>query len=213
MGDSKEEIEDKKKIKKELKDKELGDIILGLIYFIVASGIFGYIGYIFCKGNQLDAQRGMVFWALYPIGLALLNAMNVEGKFCYIVYTIGYIIIVQYIPVFAGIIILFLIILIFLTSFIVILKRDRTAEVDKIYKERQDKSIIYTTYTAKSYYMPQTVWKEERTFEETEKYECERCFKEITEEEYDLYDGMCEECFDESHFDFDGKLKEDYWNY
>lgn len=44
-------------------------------------------------------------------------------------------------------------------------------------------------------------------------YECERCFKRISEEDYDLYDGMCEECFDETHYDFNGTPREDYWNY
>lgn len=47
----------------------------------------------------------------------------------------------------------------------------------------------------------------------TEEYECERCFKKISEEEFELYDGMCEECFDETHYDFNGNPREDYWNY
>ena len=46
-----------------------------------------------------------------------------------------------------------------------------------------------------------------------EKHYCERCFKEITQEEYELYDDMCEECFEETHYDFDGNPREDYWNY
>ena len=30
-----------------------------------------------------------------------------------------------------------------------------------------------------------------------EEYYCERCFKKISEEEFELYDCMCEECFEE----------------
>lgn len=50
-------------------------------------------------------------------------------------------------------------------------------------------------------------------FSPDEEYECERCFKKISQEEFDLYDGMCEECFDETHYDFNGNPREDYWNY
>ena len=32
-------------------------------------------------------------------------------------------------------------------------------------------------------------------------------------EEYELYDEMCEECFEETHYDFNGNPREDYWNY
>ena len=34
-----------------------------------------------------------------------------------------------------------------------------------------------------------------------EEYYCEMCFKKITEEEYENFDGMCEECFEAENFD------------
>lgn len=34
-----------------------------------------------------------------------------------------------------------------------------------------------------------------------DEYYCEMCFKKITEEEYDNFDGMCEECFEAENFD------------
>lgn len=34
-----------------------------------------------------------------------------------------------------------------------------------------------------------------------DEYYCEMCFKKITEEEYDNFDGMCEECFEAETFD------------
>ena len=46
-----------------------------------------------------------------------------------------------------------------------------------------------------------------------EQYYCERCFKRISQEEYELYDDMCEECFGETHYDFHGNPRKDYWNY
>lgn len=33
-----------------------------------------------------------------------------------------------------------------------------------------------------------------------EEFYCERCFKKISEDEYEMCDGMCEECFDEVNF-------------
>lgn len=33
-----------------------------------------------------------------------------------------------------------------------------------------------------------------------EEFYCERCFKKISEDEYETCDGMCEECFDEVNF-------------
>jgi hypothetical protein len=44
---------------------------------------------------------------------------------------------------------------------------------------------------------------------ETEHFYCERCFKEISEEEYELYDCMCEDCHMDMHIDNDGNYTED----
>lgn len=53
--DNKEEITNiKQKINDELKSKELTEIIVELIRFIILSGIFGYIGYSFCADNNYD---------------------------------------------------------------------------------------------------------------------------------------------------------------
>ena len=46
-----------------------------------------------------------------------------------------------------------------------------------------------------------------------EKYYCERCDKRISKEEYEQYGDLCEECFDEVYYDFDGNFREDYWKY
>lgn len=36
-----------------------------------------------------------------------------------------------------------------------------------------------------------------RNYTVNEKYECERCLKTISREEYELYDCMCESCFED----------------
>ena len=48
---------------------------------------------------------------------------------------------------------------------------------------------------------------------DNEKYYCERCDKRISKEEYEQYGDLCEECFDEVYYDFDGNFREDYWKY
>ena len=55
----------KKKIRAKLISKELTNIIVGLISFIMLSVIFGYIGYKFCLDNEYDIQRGIVFSIFY----------------------------------------------------------------------------------------------------------------------------------------------------
>ena len=45
--------------------------------------------------------------------------------------------------------------------------------------------------------------------EENLEFECEVCFKKISEEEYELYDGMCEDCFYDAHLDDEGKFHDE----
>lgn len=46
-------------------------------------------------------------------------------------------------------------------------------------------------------------------FSENEEFECEICFKKISKEEYELNDGLCEDCFFDIHTDLDGKFHDD----
>ena len=135
MEDNNEIIRAKKKIKDKLISKELTDIIVGLISFIMLSAIFGYIGYSFCLDNGYDIQKGIVFGILFPMGIAILKESNFGSKITYIVYTIIYFILLNYIPTYIGIALLCLIILLFIGIFISVLKKDRSEEIDKIYRQ------------------------------------------------------------------------------
>lgn len=48
-------------------------------------------------------------------------------------------------------------------------------------------------------------------FDDEEKLECEceRCFKKISLEEYELNDFMCEDCYQEVHTDKNGNFHDD----
>ena len=107
-------------------------------------------------------------------------------------------------------ILLFIIILLFIAVFISVLKKDRSEEVERIYRQEYcSKNKIPEKYKQQEINRDKNI---DINFPE-EKYYCERCFKEISQEEYELYDDMCEECFEETHYDFDGNPREDYWNY
>ena len=83
----------KKKIRDKLISEELTDIIVGLISFLILSGIFGYIGYKFCLDNGYDIQKGIVFGILFPMGIAILKETNLGNKFTYIIYVVLYFIV------------------------------------------------------------------------------------------------------------------------
>lgn len=210
----KNEEEIKQQIKKDLINEDLNDILIGLICFLILSIILGYVGYSFGIHNNYDVQRGIVFSILFAIGLSFLKAIN-RGKIAYFIYIIIYFIVLDYIPTFIGIALIFIIILLFIASFVVALKRDRTKEIkaykyEYLYRKSKLKTKSYINKAKSS-----TEIEQENIDDELpkEKFCCERCFKEISEEEYELHDGMCEECFDESHYDSDGNPRKDYWNY
>ena len=205
----------KKKIRDKLISEELTDIIVGLISFLILSGIFGYIGYKFCLDNGYDIQKGIVFGILFPMGIAILKETNLGNKFIYIIYGVLYFILLDYIPTYVGIALLCIIVLLFIGIFISVLKKDRSEEIDRIYKQEYCHSTKMTKFKRPTdHKQPKTIKDKSVDFNfPEEKYYCERCFKEITQEEYELYDDMCEECFEETHYDFDGNPREDYWNY
>lgn len=209
MSDNKETAKIKKKISNELKSRELTQIIIGLLCFFVLSGIFGYIGYSFCLDNNYDIQRGIVFGILFPMGIAILKETNFENKFIYVAYTLIYFFLLDYIPTYIGIVLLFIIILLFVAVFVYVLRKDRSEEVDRIYRQEHCNEVKISEN-----YKQLNDQDEDIDFNFLEEvYYCERCFKRISQEEYELYDDMCEECFEETHYDFDGNPREDYWNY
>ena len=149
------------------------------------------------------------------MGIAILKETNLGNKFIYIIYGVLYFILLDYIPTYVGIALLCIIVLLFIGIFISVLKKDRSEEIDRIYRQEYCHSTKMTKFKRPTdHKQPKTIKDKSVDFNfPEEKYYCERCFKEITQEEYELYDDMCEECFEETHYDFDGNPREDYWNY
>ena len=213
-----EEDKNKEDIKRELISKELTEVIKGLLACIGLAILFGYAGFTYCVDNNEDVKHGIVFGSIFPFGIALMKGAGIGNGFTYVIYTIAYICLVDYVPTFVGYIILFVIVAIFILWFIRIERKDRTDEISKI-NNRTNYTNPRTTIAKpinKVGYSPildeEIDYDEEKEFlDEDEKLECEceRCFKKISYEEYELNDFMCEDCYQEVHTDKHGNFHDD----
>ena len=218
-----EKVKNKVDIKKELISKELTELIKSLLAFIFLTVLFGYAGYTYSIDNNQDIKHGIVFGSLFPLGIALIKTLDIGNAFIYIVYTIAYICLIDYVPTFVGFIILFTIIAIFIFCFIRIEKKDRTEEISKI--SNLNNNVNYTKPNTKITRQKEIIKEDyipiideeiendgEKNFlDEDEKLdcECERCFKKISFEEYELNDFMCEDCYQDVHTDKHGNFHDD----
>ena len=183
---------------------------------------------IICINNSENVLNGIIYGSLFPFGLILVNERYYGGLFSYILYTIIYICVVGLIPVFVGIIILFFIISIYIIKFFDIKTKDRTREIGEIKtniaiddQEIKKRSLIKTEvnipidnkdkraniYINNNKDIEKNIYND--NIEDEEEFECEICFKKISEEEYEAFDGMCEDCFFDVHTDFDGNFHDD----
>ncbi len=202
----------KLEIKSELISNDLSDLLGTLILILLIAGICGYVGYIYSKDNNLSISHGIIFGILFPLGVGLLELFDLNNFFCFILYTIVYIAIVNFIPTFVGGIILFLLILIFMIDYIYIEEKDRTEEINNIIAKNNivsNKSYNYNTDVKEVYDKSDEYLTSSEPKIMEEEFECEMCFKKISEEEYETYDGMCEDCFMNVHIDDDGNYHDE----
>lgn len=228
MENNNKDIEKEKnliKIKRKLISKELDELLKPLLAFIVLTCLFGYAGYTYSIDNNLDIKHGIIFGSLFPLGIALIKYINFDSIIAFIVYTIAYICLVQYLPTLVGIIILVIILSIFVAAFIHIEKKDRVEEIERFIKAEEIKN--NTNKTIKTINAEDIIKsinrKSKKKFEgleledvnnedliyDDEIYECERCFKKISYEEYELNDCMCEDCYQDVHTDKNGNFHDD----
>ncbi len=201
----------KSDIKNELISKDLSELLGALIIFFLVGGACGYVGYIYSKDNNLSVSHGIIFGILFPLGVSLLEKLNCNNFFCFILYTIVYLAVVSLMPTFVGIIILLLVIGILIIDFIYIAKQDRTKEIEEHYNRNKGNNT--TTFDNNKYFQEEQIveYNSDKDYykQEVEEFECEMCFKKISEEEYELYDGMCEDCFMDLHIDNDGNYHDE----
>ena len=230
------ETKRKFEIKRELISKDLTNYLKLFIPTLLLTGLFGYIGYVYNKDNNGDIAKGIIFGAIYPLGLLILKIIkeiNISSwnVFPYIIYTIIWICIADSIPFWIGIIILFTIIIFFITLFIIIEVKDRSKEINGIYenekitqgilnidkKENSKLGVHMSSNELRDIEKEELIEKEinqnetyfEDSKDEEEEYECEMCFKKISYEEWETYDMMCEDCFMDVNLDKDGNYHDD----
>lgn len=232
------EIDRKKEIKRELISKDLTEYLKKFITTILVCGLFGILGCLYSKDNNEDLVRGAVFGTIFPLGIMLLRFIDEFrftsfGKLPYIIYVIAWICFSDSIPYRVGVGILCFVICVFIIYFVYIETKNRTKEVDEIYSQ-ENKIIKVTPYketykneqysgifdNSETYDTPEELYSmnkkridtEEISFiddEESLDYECERCFKKISYEEWELYDMMCEDCFTDVHTDEKGNYHDE----
>lgn len=222
------ELKRKSEINKELISNDLSKYLKTLIVALFVGGIFGYLGYLYAKDNNEDIRRGIIFGIVFSLGIVPLKITD-AGFFSFVIYVIIWICIIDYIPLWIGIAIILIIISVFIYHFINIKNRDRTKEINILYEDevRKNKSKEnfenpeFIRKTSKNYLKNNTInsidYQKNKNSPEEElyndnnelEYECERCFKKISFEEWDEYDMMCEDCFTDVHTDDKGNYHDE----
>ncbi len=226
-------IEKDKETKRKLISKDLTNYLKLFIPTLLLTGLFGYIGYVYSKDNNGDIVKGIIFGAIYPLGLLIIEIIkeiNISSwnAFPYIIYTIIWICIADSIPIWIGFTILFTIIIFFITLFIIIEVKDRSKKINEIYENEKitqgtlniaerEKSELGVYISSNELGDIEKEINQNETYieysEAEEKYECERCFKKISYEEWETYDMMCEDCFMDVHLDEDGNYHDEEIRY
>ena len=165
-----------------------------------------------CKDNGTDVIDGIVAGAVFSIGILFLSNIDAD-VIIKIIYAILYVGVISFVPTIIGFIILYGIILVFIVTFIYIKLKDRTAEIEKIYRQKNlNNGIKNKSSISKEMIEKNIIIDSEEEFEiDDEIYECERCFKRISEEEYESNDCMCEECFMDVHTDEHGEFHDEQY--
>lgn len=74
--------------------------------------------------------------------------------------------------------------------------------IKKYFEHRKSKKLSSETISYRK--STKTIKRKPRNYTVNEEYECERCLKAISRKEYELYDCMCESCFEDVSYKDDG---------
>ena len=186
---------------RKLRENEIETIFSKLIELLILSIIGGFVGFSFCKYNQYNIAFGIVLGIACPWGYVWVNYVSkrfydfFEDLYILIsivtfgLYAILWFLVKIFISAFVGIIAMPILIVYYIYNIILALKKKNNTKYNDINLSNKNSSINMKKIKLKK---------------DDEKYYCERCFKEISYEECELYDNMCEECFMDSHIDDDG---------
>ena len=210
MENENDELKRKNNIRIRLRNEELSNFMQSLIVLIFSIGLFAYIGYSFCVDNNYIVLNGIILGPFIPLGLYFLKQFDLGNIFTYIIYFIVCILIFDKIPIFIGFLIWFFIILLFILKIVHIYTDKREYVVNTTYIAETARE--YREKNKSSYKKPITHKKlkkiDDDDLDEYEYY-CDRCDKRISQEEYELNAGMCDDCVSEVYF-FDRYENDDF---
>lgn len=182
----------------EIVKQELKDATVFLPKVFVATCIFGLIGFGVGKVLNFEPVFSVIMGILaIPVLYSNHYFKKTSNKEPFIVISLIYLLSLIYIPTGILIIMILAFIFFYLIFLAWIAFRDRSKDVIV-----ENKPLLKTNITGKI---------DEIEENNEEKFYCERCFKEITEEEYLENDGMCEDCFSDVTLNEDGSYNEKYW--
>ena len=188
--------------------------VLKFIGVVFLLGLFGYIGYIYSKDNNKAPFNGIIFGMITPLVIGGINWLISEFNFSNIGQFIGvalsfalWIYIIEIIPNWIGIIVLIAIIVLIVFGLIEELEENK--EKSNI-KKNTNETVFINNRLINHEQLEFEVANDEDENDAEEEFYCERCFKKISEEEYEANDCMCEDCFSDTHMDEFGNFRDDF---
>lgn len=193
-----------KEIEKQQKDNEINEILVKMAELFIASIIGAFIGYKFFKDLENNEIKGIIlgiccpwgFYIVHKIAMYIYEYLDSLYKLLALI-TVGVSAILIflleiYISAYFGIIAFPVLIIYFILKIYKIQKADyRKFAEQRYYVENlgnASTNVVDLKQIKKS---------NNANFNFKSEYYCERCFKKITEEEFERYDCMCSECFEE----------------
>ena len=210
-----------KKIKEKIRDEELIKLYKNVLGILLICIICAIIGYLFCKENEYNKIKGVIMGIACPWGYIVIDKVSkllydrLEDLYklvCIVtigIYAVLWFIIKIYMSMYVGLIAGPIMAIYYIIQIRITWKKDYSEEARlRYYLENVDKNIkIHENQTSNL----QSVTND--NMEEHEKYYCEMCFKKISQEKYEMYGGMCEECFMDIHTDENGRFDVNYFKY
>ena len=212
-----------KMIKEKIRDEELIEIYKKVLGIFLLCIICAVIAYFYCKENQYKPIRGIIMGIACPWGYVVVDKVSkllydkLEDLYklvCIVtisIYAIIWFIIKLYISMYVGLIAGPIMAIYYVIQIRKIWKKDYSEEAkSRYYSECTQKNIKKHENQIRKL---ATISNDNLAKHEDEKYYCEMCFRRISQEEYEMYECMCEECFMDIHTDENGKFDENYYKY
>ena len=211
------------KLKEKIRDEKLLEIY-GKIGKLICLGIIGaVIGYLYFRDNQYNPILGILLGIACPWGYIAIDYLSkalytvLEDLYKLVtlitfgIYAIAWFVLKIVMSAYVGLAVAPILATYYVIKIKKAWKEDYTEEArSRYFFEYPDESkrIIKELEN----YQPQTT-NQVSTSGVEDAYYCEMCFKKISQQEYELHECLCEDCYMDMHTDENGNFREDYYKY